>query len=305
MLRLYRAIWQVSRKEQLLLILLSLLVASLAAVPLKFQQLVINTLVEAGTLARLAWLCAGFLGVVLLSAGLKFLLNLRISVLGERIVLLMRERLYGNAVHDTREAGAAAPKRGTLVTMLTAEAEGVGSFAGSAVAAPLLQIGTLLSVLAFVFVQQPGLGIVVAAVVVPQAVIVVALQNRINLEVRVRVQVLRDASDRISQSDLEAVDAAVAEDFHLAFEIRRRIFALKLGVKLVLGAITGLGAVTILFLGGWFVLQGRTDVGTVVASLSGLARIDGPWRELIRFFRQASTVRVKYEMLVEALARRG
>ena len=189
--------------------------------------------------------------------------------------------------------------------MLTAEAEGVGAFAGSAIAAPLLQIGTLLSVLAFIFVQQPSLGIVVAAVVVPQAVIVVALQSRINREVRVRVQVLRDASDRISQSDLETLDAAVAEDFRLAFAIRQRIFVLKLGVKLALAVITALGAVAILFLGGWLVLQGRTDVGTVVASLSGLARIDGPWRELVRFFRQASTVRVKYEMLVQALAARG
>lgn len=305
MSQLYRAIWQVSGRQQMLLILLSLLVASLAAAPLKFQQLVINTLVDGGTAGRLAWLCAGFLGVVLLSAGLKFLLNLRISVLGERIVLLMRERLYDNAVHDTVDAGTAPPKRGTLVTMLTAEAEGVGAFAGSAIAAPLLQIGTLLSVLAFVFVQQPSLGFIVAAVVVPQAVIVVALQNRINLEVRVRVQVLRDASDRISQSDLAAPDAAVAEDFRLAFAIRQRIFVLKLGIKLALAVITALGAVAILFLGGWLVLQGRTDVGTVVASLSGLARIDGPWRELVRFFRQASTVRVKYEMLVEALAARG
>jgi hypothetical protein len=32
----------------------------------------------------------------LLSAALKFVLNFRLSILGERIVLLLRERLYGN-----------------------------------------------------------------------------------------------------------------------------------------------------------------------------------------------------------------
>jgi ABC-type bacteriocin/lantibiotic exporter with double-glycine peptidase domain len=59
-----------------------------------------------------------------------------------------------------------------------------------------------------------------------------------------------------------------------------------------------------LFLGGWLVLKGRSDVGTVVASLTGLTRIEGPWRDLVSFFRTASTVRVKHEMLVHAIAPR-
>ena len=63
-------------------------VAALAAAPLKFQQLVINSLVYGGDIHRVAWLCAGLLGVVLLSAALKFALNFRLSVVGERIVLL-------------------------------------------------------------------------------------------------------------------------------------------------------------------------------------------------------------------------
>jgi hypothetical protein len=42
-------------------------------------------------------------------------------------------------------------------------------------------------------------------------------------------------------------------------------------------------------------------VGTVVASLTGLTRIDRPWRELVSFFRSASTVRVQYAMLVQAI----
>ena len=57
--------------------------------------------------------------------------------------------------------------------------------------------------------------------------------------------------------------------------------------------------------GGWLVLRGQSDVGTVVASLTGLTRIEGPWRDLVSFFRSASTVRVKYELLAGALAPRG
>jgi hypothetical protein len=41
-----------------------------------------------------------------------------------------------------------------------------------------------------------------------------------------------------------------------------------------------------------------------MASLTGLTRIDGPCRELVGFFRNASTVRVKYAMLVRAITHR-
>ncbi|MEO1093140.1 MAG: ABC transporter transmembrane domain-containing protein [Pseudomonadota bacterium] len=301
----YRAVWRVTGSRQVLLIGLAALVAVLAAAPLKFQQLVINSLVEDTAPARIVWLCLGFIAVVLLSAVLKFAMRLGIANLGERVVRLIRERLYGNYVADTAAGVADLPKRGTMVTMLSAEAEMVGAFAGSAIAMPLVQVGTLISVVAFVLVQQPWLGVIVLAVVLPQALIVRALQARINARVLERVQLLRGASDRISESDLRAIDEAVNEDFRRVYETRRKIFVLKLSSKLALQAISAVGVFGILLMGGLLVLDGRTDLGTVVASLTGLARLEGPWRELIAFFRSASTVRVKYELLVKSLTPRA
>ena len=298
---LYRVIWRVTGRQQVLLIGLAVVVAGLAAAPLKFQQLVINGLVEDGTVARLAWLCAGFLGVTLLSAGLKFALNYRLSIVGEDIVLRIRERLYANYVTDVRAGASDVPKRGTLVTMLAAEAESVGAFAGAAIASPLVQLGTLVSVIAFILASQPLLGALALGVVVPQAAIVVAMQARINRRVRERVQALRDASDRISESDLRQVEDEVVADFRDVFETRRRLFLLKLSSKFALSALSMAGVVGVLFLGGWLVLNDRSDVGTVVASLAGLTRIEGPWRELVSFFRNASTVRVKYAMLARSI----
>ena len=281
-----------------------MLVAALAAVPLKFQQLVVNSLVEHGEVGKLAWLCAGFLAAVLLSAALKFVLGRRLSVVGERVVLMIRERLYANHVGDAARDPAGAPQRGTLVTMLAADAEAVGSFAGSAISSPVVQIGTLISVIGFIVASQPWLGLLALIVVVPQAAIVLGIQSRINLRVRERVQALRDASDRISTSNLARVEDEVVADFRAIYQTRRRIFLLKLSSKFALGAISAVGKVGILFLGGWLVLEGRSDVGTVVASLTGLIRIEGPWRDLVSFFRTASTVRVKYAMLLPAIAAR-
>jgi ABC-type bacteriocin/lantibiotic exporter with double-glycine peptidase domain len=304
LLDLYRAVWRVSRREQVLLIALSLTVAALAVAPLKFQQLVVNSLVERGDIRRVAWLCAGILGTVLLSAALKFALNYRLAVLGKRIVLLIRERLYARYGRPGTDA-VDAPKRGTLVTMLAAEAESVGDFAGVAIAQPLMQIGTLISVIAFILASQPWLGLLVLGVVVPQAGIVAALQRGLNQRVRERVQSMRDASDRISDSDLTRVEPEVVADFRSVFETECRIFRLKLSSKLALNVISGTGAVAILLLGGWLVLNGRSDVGTVMASLTGLTRIDAPWRELVGFFRNAGTVRVKFAMLVRAITQEG
>lgn len=297
---LYRAVWRATGRQQLFLVVLALSVAGLAAVPLKLQQLVVNDFTYGGGIRRLAWLCLAFLAAVLLSAGLKFVLGLRLSTVGEGVVRLIRERLYRQTVSDVAKAGD-PPQRGSLVAMLAAEAEAVGAFAGSAIATPLLQIGTLVSVIGFIALSQPWLGLLALAMVAPQAAIVVGLQRRINARVKERVRRLRDVADRISAGDLAAVDEAILEDFRVVYEIRRRLFVLKLSSKFLLSAIGALGKVGILFLGGWLVLEGRSDVGTVVASLTGLARIEGPWRELIAFFRGASVVRVKFALLAPAL----
>lgn len=304
MIDLYRAIWRTTGRRQPVLILLSVLIAVLAAAPLRLQQLIINGLVYGGDRYRLVWLCAAFLAVVLLSAGLKFAINFMISVVGERVVLLLRERLYRNAVGDAASGGGESPKRGALVTMLSSEAEAVGAFAGAAIAMPIMQIGTLVSVIGFILASQPWLGLLALAVVIPQAAIVVAIQGRINRRVRQRVQSLRDVSDRISDNDPATVDQQVVADFHDVYAVRRKIFGLKLSAKFALSAISAVGVAGVLLLGGLLVLGGRSDVGTVVASLSGLGRIEGPWRELVSFFRSVSTVRVKYEMLVGYIGRR-
>ena len=268
------------------------------------SRLAINSLVEGGDVWRLSWLCAGFLLAVLLSAGVKFLLGLRLAVVGERVVRLIRERLYENQVADTAHDPQAAGRRGALVAMLTAEAEVVGSFAGAAISTPVVQIGTLVSVIGFIALSQPWLGALALAVVLPQAAIVLGIQSRING--RVRGSGCRHSATRptgLAQRPAR-IETEVLADFRTVYETRRRIFVLKLSSKFALGAISALGKVGILFLGGWLVLDARSDVGTVVASLTGLDRIEGPWRDLVSFFRTASTVRVKYAMLLPAIAAR-
>jgi ABC-type bacteriocin/lantibiotic exporter with double-glycine peptidase domain len=298
MLEFYRAIWRATWRRQIVLIVLSLAVAALAAAPLKFQQEIINHMVAGGVWTTLVWLCAGFLGVVVLSGLLKFANNYLVSRSGELAVRYIRDRLYTRAV----DGNTAAPiPRGTLVTILAAESEGVGTFAGTAIATPVMQLGTLASVVSFMAASSWILGAIALGVVLPQMIIVLVMQPRINREVKRRTQRLRRASDQISMSDLSQVEQQVVDDFDEVMRIRFRIFRLKLSVKLLQSVLSACGMAAVLLIGGWYVIEGRTDTGTVVAALAGLARIEGPWRELVAFYRLASTMRVSYELIVRAV----
>ncbi len=61
------------------------------------------------------------------------------------------------------------------------------------------------------------------------------------------------------------------------------------------------GTISVLLIGGWLAIQGRTDVGTIVAFVSGFEKISEPWRELVSFYRRSSDAGVKYRLVRDAL----
>ncbi|WP_299986353.1 ABC transporter ATP-binding protein [uncultured Ruegeria sp.] len=298
MFRLYRAIWRASAGRQVILILLSLAIAGLAAVPLEFQRDIINHLTSANVgVERLLTLGAGMLAVILLSLALKWVLGYRAGTLGEDLIRLIRQRLLVRAsdLNQTQESF----RRGTMSTAVSAEAEELGKFGGGAFSDPVVQIGTLISVIGYISSTQPGLGLIAFSMIVPQIVIVLVSQRRVNVFVAERVRILRKSTDQLTTEDIDGVSADIYALFDDIYETRRRMFIWKLSAKFLLSVINGTGTVGILMLGGWLVLQGRTDVGTVVAATSGLSRIQGPTAFLIAYYRQVSANRIKFELMLE------
>ncbi|MVO16101.1 ABC transporter transmembrane domain-containing protein [Parasedimentitalea huanghaiensis] len=300
MLQLYIAIWRVSGGRQLILIVLSVAIAALAALPLKFQQEIVNTLTDgAATINTLFLLGAGMSAAILLSLALKWVMGLRSGILGEDIIRLLRQRLYTQTTRCVTDPNAI--QTGTLTTAISAEAEELGKFAGSAYSEPVVQIGTLISVIGFIASTQPGLGTIALAMIAPQVALVLFTQGRINTLVANRVRILRQATNQISSAEANALEQTVLDEFDHIYETRRRMFIWKLSTKFLLSTINGAGTVSVLMLGGWLVLQGRTDVGTVVAATLGLSRLQAPTAFLIAFYRQVSANRVKFELLRDIL----
>ncbi len=298
MFQLYRAIWRASAGRQIILIVLSIAIAGLAAVPLEFQRDIINHLTEDNVdTERLIYLGSGMMSVILLSLVLKWVLGYRAGTLGEDMIRMIRQRLLLRS-SDLGENGETI-RKGTMTTAISAEAEELGKFAGGAFSDPVVQIGTLISVIGYISSTQPGLGLIAFSMIVPQIVIVLISQRKVNVFVAERVRILRSATDRLTTDDIDAVARDVEAQFDEIYNTRRRMFIWKLSAKFLLSVINGAGTVGILMLGGYLVLQGKTDVGTVVAATSGLGRIQGPTAFLIAFYRQVSANRIKYELMLE------
>lgn len=300
MVQLYAAIWRVTGGRQVILIALSLAIAALAAVPLSYQKDIVNGLTDVNLeRTELIYLCVGMAAMILLSLALKWLMGYRASILGEDVTRFLRNRIYLRATEiDPAQDGR--PKGGTLATMISAEAEELGKFTGSAFSEPVVQIGTLISVVGFIVVTQPFLGLIALSMIVPQIVLVLGTQRQVNRLVGERVRILRRATDDSLASSLVAINQSVLDNFDRIYETRHKIFIWKLSTKFVLSSINGMGTVGVLALGGAFVLEGKTDVGTVVAATIGLGRLQGPTGFLIAFYRQVSATRVKFELLRDA-----
>ncbi len=296
MLELYKAIWRVSGKRQIILVLLSIAIAALAAAPLKFQQEIVN-LLTAGSFERgtLYFLCGGMMGVILLSLSLKWIMGYRSQILGEDVIRFIRKLLLTRAIESENATGSL--RTGTLSTAITTEAEELGKFTGGAFAQPVMQIGTLISVVGFVASTQPGLGLVAFSMIAPQVAIVLFTQRKVNELLAQRVRLLRSSTDEITTKDIRETTDAVLKDFDQIFGVRQSMFKWKLSTKFLLGAINAAGTVVVFLLGGLLVLDGKTDVGTVVAATLGLNRLHGPTAFLISFYREVSANRVKFELL--------
>ncbi|MEW2916750.1 ABC transporter transmembrane domain-containing protein [Ruegeria sp. ANG10] len=298
MLKLYAAIWRASAGRQIILILLSIAIAGLAAVPLEFQRDIVNHLTSNDiSTERLLYLGTGMMSVILLSLALKWLLGYRAGTLGEDLIRMIRQRLLVRS-SDLSETGEKM-RSGTMTTAISAEAEELGKFAGGAFSDPVVQIGTLISVIGYISSTQPGLGMIAFSMIVPQIVIVLVSQRKVNVFVAERVRILRSSTDRLTTEDIDAVARDIEAQFDDIYNTRRRMFLWKLSAKFLLSVINGAGTVGVLMLGGYLVLNGKTDVGTVVAATSGLGRIQGPTAFLIAFYRQVSANRIKYELMLE------
>jgi ABC-type bacteriocin/lantibiotic exporter with double-glycine peptidase domain len=186
--------------------------------------------------------------------------------------------------------------------------EAVGGFIGSIFSEPVLNGGVLLSVFGYMIFMQPWMAMVALLLFCPQFLFIPFLQGGINRRTKLRIETLRALSVDIVN---EAADPAgvrkektyrhrVNDVYRLNMEIFRR----KFGMNFLMNLLYHLAIIGILSVGGWLLLHGKTEVGTIVAFISGLNRMNDPWGDLVNYFRDLTNAGVKYRMIASALDKR-
>jgi ABC-type multidrug transport system fused ATPase/permease subunit len=306
---LFGYIWKTSARHQVALCALSVAVFLLSTVPLELQRRIVNDAIARGATEAILWLAVAYAGVALSESGLKLLLNIYRSWVSERAVLQMRRGIGGIAEHASGKNGAkdaggnGAMTEGTEISMVLSEVEPIGGFVGVSISEPVLQGGILLSVFGYLAYLEPRLALLALAIFSPQFVFVPIMQSAINRRVARRIETLRAVSGGIvgSTEGEGAPESAQRRKLASVFKLNMGVFKLKFSMNALMNLLHHLGVATALGIGGWYAVQGRLDVGTVVAFVSGLGKVNDPWRDVVNWFREMMVVRVRYGLIAEGM----
>jgi putative ABC transport system ATP-binding protein len=265
--------------------------------------------VKLGQVQYLFLLCGAFLLAVLANGGLKQYINTLKGRLGERLLRRLRYELTSRVLRfplpHFRKVSA-----GEIIPMITSEVEPIGGYMGDAFAQPLIQLGTLATIVLFLFIQNPVMGAAAISLYPLQAYIIPRLQKRVNQLSKERVRAVRRVSERIGETvagiqEIRAHGTSMFERAHYAdhfgriFEIRFEIYQRKAFVKFLNNFLNQLAPLLFYSIGGYLVIHGELTVGALTAALTANKDMSAPWKELLDWYQQTQDAKIKYEQVTE------
>ncbi|MGO6732732.1 ABC transporter ATP-binding protein [Rhizobium ruizarguesonis] len=294
---LFGFIWLMGRRHQALIAGLSLVLFVIGAAPLELQRRIVNEATEQASYGALLFLVSLYLAVAVLEGAIKFTLNLYRSWVGEKGTLWLRARV----LHQAETPPSESMLEGVELSIVLAEAEPVGGFVGTSISEPLLQVGILVTVCSYLIYLQPLMMLAVAATFAPQIAFVPMMQAAINRRVEAKVAIMRD----VSEGMVHAIEGGQGEDPQTSrigaiFSANMEIYRYKYAMNFLMNLMAQLGYVGILVLGGYYVVTGKTEIGTVVAFVSGLAKIVDPWGAIVDWYRDLRVTQVKFRLIRDA-----
>ena len=287
-------------KHQAGLAILSVAVFLLSAAPLELQRRIVNTIVDRGAFETVLWLAIGYGAVALTEQGLKLALNIYRGWVSESSVRALRIRAGDSA---RSAGGTTANDAGVEISVMLEEVEPIGGFTGISISEPLLQAGILVSVVSYMLYIDAGLTLLALAFFLPQLVFVPLLQLAINRRAQSRIVTKRGLSGEIVRTAIAAGrgSSRVKEPINRVFALNMGIYKLKFTMNLLMNVMHHSAVAVALGVGGWQALQGRIEVGTVVAIVGGMGKLNDPWGDLVNWARERSVVQVKYRLFADAM----
>lgn len=291
-------VWRMSEWHQVSACVLAVVVALLNLVPLELQRRIVNEVVETQNGTVLWTFCAIYISVILVHQLFKFALRLYQGWLTDSAVLYTRQHLlslHGDRIEEETSGS------GRAVSIVISEVEKLGGFVGESVSQACVNLAMLLGISAYMLIVEPRIALFALGLLLPQVLLTPLLQRRLNELVEERVGLMRDLGDEISEMEAPKRDYCL-DVLPEIYRNRMKFYVLKFLLKSMLNLLRALGPVTVLIFGGYMVMQGETQVGVIVAFLSGFERLAGPLRELISFYRVAAQANVQHDLIAQWMA---
>ncbi len=296
-------------KLQILLLLIILITVGARVLPLEMQKRIVNEAIRLRQIDLLLLYCAAYIFAVLTATGLKFLMNLLQTRIGQQALARMRKELYLHIITLPLEFFQKSSP-GMVVSSLVTELATAGDFVGQAVAVPIGNMLTLLAFAAYMFYLNPLLAILSIATYPIALLLIPIVQKKSNEANKARVDGTRKMSSLIDETvsgihEIHANASYRVEERkfgdivdHL-FKIRVMWIAYKGAAKVLNNFFQNLGPFILFLVGGYLAIHGRFDLGALVAFLSAYEKLFDPWKELMDFYQLYQDAWVGYTRIME------
>ena len=321
---IFKFVLKYSLREQILLLILTITSFPFFYLLLYLPKLIVNEAIDADTSAfpvevlgaelgqveYLLVLCAAFLGLVLVNGGFKYFLNVYRGVVGERMLRRLRYDLFVRLLRFPLPRFRRT-SQGELVSTIVAETDPLGGYIGDSIALPAFQGGMLITLLIFMFIEDPVLGVAAIALYPVQMWLIPKLQRKLNARKKERIRLARALSERIGEvvtgireihthdtSRLERAD--YTERVGEIYRVRVLIYRLKFFIKFLNNFIAQITPFFFYSIGGYLVIEGDLTFGSLVAVIAAYEKLADPWKELLNFYQVKEDAKGKYELLLES-----
>ena len=324
---LFGFIWRYSKRDQIILLILTAISFPFLYLSLDLPKTIINKAIGGKDVPEeifgmtvdqidyLLILSGAFLALVFVNGGFKFYVNVFRGQLGERMLRRLRYSLLSRVLRFPLPQFKRV-SQGEVIQMVNSEVEPLGGFVGDSIALPAFQGGTLLTILVFMFVQDWMLGLAAIALYPIQGYIIPKLQWHVNQLGKARVRNVRVLAEKIGEAvsgieEVHANDGArrilarFTERLGVIYDIRYEIFRRKFFIKFINNFIAQLTPFFFYSIGGYLVIKGDLTFGALVAILAAYKDLSAPWKELLTYYQRLADSRIKYDQVIEQFDPQG
>lgn len=254
-------------------------------------------------------LSGAFLALIIVNGLFKFYINTYKGRLGERMLRRIRFQLIDRMLRfPVRHFRRVKPSE--MASMVKEEVEPIGGFMGDAFVQPLLLGGQALTAIIFILIQNVWLGMIAVSMIIVQFMVIPRMRRHLVRLGKLRQLKARQLSGRVAEivdgithihvNDTSHFERAeISSRLSTIFDIRYELFRRKFFTKFLNNLLSHFTPFLFYVIGGYFALQGKIDVGQLVAVIAAYKDLPSPIKELIDWEQRRVDVEVKFAQVVE------